>query len=194
MTKRFAVMALLVLAGARAGAQPMAPSPQFQASMDLASAMRARDVAKMLGLMASDVVLLPPGRDLAGGQREVEAMVKDFFGKNTVEIAFSSLGSSAADKLGFDVGQYELTVKPEGGGAKVKTRGKYLALYRQGEDDKWRLAYLSWNGSEGAAAAASPAPAASPAAAPSSKTTPPPALLAPPFPAPTPSPTPRPPQ
>jgi ketosteroid isomerase-like protein len=173
MKKRFAVMALVVLGGVRAEAQPLAPSPQFQASMDLASAFRTRDAAKIMELMAADVVILPPGRELAGGRREVEALLKDFFGKNAVEIAFSSNGSSGADKLGFDVGQYELTLKPEGG-AKTKTRGKYLAVYKQDEQERWRLGYLSWNGSEPPAPPAAPVPAATPSPAASPSPTPPP--------------------
>jgi len=125
----------------------MAPSPQFQASMDLVAALRTRDVAKVMAFLADDAVLLPPGRDLVGGRRDIEAALKDFLGKNTLELAFSSLGSAGAAGLGFDVGQYELTLKPEGG-TKTKTRGKYLVLFRQNAEEKWRLAYLSWNGSD----------------------------------------------
>ena len=165
MKKCFAVMALVVLGGVAAYAQPLAPTPQFKATMDLATALRSRDVAKVMDLLTNDVVLLPPGHDLVGGHREVEALLKDFFGKNAVEIAFSSLGSAGADKLGFDVGQYDLTVKPEGGSAKAKSRGKYLAVLKQDEQDHWKVGYLSWNSSE--APAPSPTPSARPSPTPS---------------------------
>jgi ketosteroid isomerase-like protein len=165
MKQRLAVMALVVVGSLRAEAQPLAPTPQFKASMDLASALRTRDVAKVMELMANDVVLLAPGRDLVGGRKEVEALLKQFLAKNAVDLGFSSLGSAGADKLGFDVGQYELTLKPEGGGAKTKSRGKYLAVFKQDDQERWRLAYLSWNSSE-PAPAPSPAPSASPTATP----------------------------
>jgi ketosteroid isomerase-like protein len=142
------VIVFAALAGAPAPAQILAPSPQFQASMDLVTALRARDVPKIMELMATDVILLPPGHDLTGGRREVEALLKEFLGKNAMELAFSSLGSSGSERLGFDVGQYELTLKPEGGAARAKSRGKYLAVYRQDEKERWKLAYLSWNSSE----------------------------------------------
>lgn len=179
MKKLLAVTALVLLGLVSAEAQPLAPSPQFKASMDLAAALRSRDVAKVIELMAGDVVLLPPGRDMAGGRREVEALLKKFFAENAIELAFSSLGSAGADKLGFDVGQYELTLKPEGGAAKTKGRGKYLAVFKQDDEERWRLGYLSWNASE------SPAPAASPAARPVPLPAP---VAAPPTPSPTPSP------
>jgi ketosteroid isomerase-like protein len=165
MKKRFVVMALVVLGSVRMDAQPLAPSPQFQASMDLAAAFRTRDAAKVMELLRDDVVLLPPGRDLVGGRREVEALLKQFLATHTIDLGFSSLGSSGADKLGFDVGQYELTLKPEASGAKTKTRGKYLAVFKQDEQERWRLGYLSWNSSE-PAAAASPTPTPSPTPSP----------------------------
>jgi ketosteroid isomerase-like protein len=162
MKRAMAVTAFAVLGCIGAEAQPMAPSPQFKASMDLAAAFRSRDAAKVMAMLADDAVLLPPGRDLVGGRRDIEALVKDFLGKNTVELGFSSLGSAGAANLGFDVGQYELTLKPEGG-TKTKTRGKYLAVLKQDPEERWRLWYLSWNGSEPAAPPATPAPSPTPA-------------------------------
>jgi ketosteroid isomerase-like protein len=162
MKRTLPATAFAVLSCVGAQAQPMAPSPQFKASMDLAAAFRSRDVAKVMAMLADDAVLLPPGRDLVGGRKDIEALVKDFLGKNTVELSFSSLGSSGGGNLGFDVGQYELTLKPEGG-AKTKTRGKYLAVFKQDPEERWRLGYLSWNSSEAAAPPAAPAPSPTPA-------------------------------
>ena len=162
MKTTLAVAAFAVLGCVGAEAQPLAPSPQFQASMDIAAALRSRDVAKVMAFLADDAVILPPGRDVAGGRKDIEALVKDFLGKNTVELAFSSLGSSGAGNLGFDVGQYELTLKREGGGAKTKSPGKYLAVFKQDAQERWRLGYLSWNSSEPAAPPATPAPSPTP--------------------------------
>jgi ketosteroid isomerase-like protein len=162
MKRTMAATAFAVLSCVGAQAQPMAPSPQFKASMDLAAALRSRDVAKVMAMVADDAVLLPPGRELVGGRKDIEALLKDFLGKNAIELAFSSLGSSGTGNFGFDVGQYELTLKPEGG-TKTKTRGKYLAVLKQDPEEHWRLWYLSWNGSEPAAPPATPAPSPTPA-------------------------------
>src|SRR5207249_4518012 len=130
------------------------------------AALRSRDVAKVMAFLADDAVILAPGRDVAGGRHEIEALVKDFLGKNTVELAFSSLGSSGGGNLGYDLGQYELTLKPEGGGAKTQSRGKYLAVFRQDAQERWRLGCLSWNSSDPAGAPATPAPSPTPSATP----------------------------
>ena len=146
MKRAIATAAFAVLGCVGTQAQPLAPSPQFQTSMELAAALRSRDVA--------------------GGRHEIEALVKDFLGKNTVELAFSSLGSSGGGNLGYDLGQYELTLKPEGGGAKTQSRGKYLAVFRQDAQERWRLGCLSWNSSDPAGAPATPAPSPTPSATP----------------------------
>jgi ketosteroid isomerase-like protein len=163
MKRVITVLALAVLGCAAAEAQPAAPSAQFQASMDLAAALRNRDVAKVMAMLADDAVLLPPGRDLVGGRKDIEALANDFLGKNTIELAFSSLGSYGTGNLGFDVGQYGLTLGAAGGSAKTKTRGKYLAVFKQDAQERWRVWYLSWNSSEPAAPLATPAPSPTPA-------------------------------
>jgi len=166
MKRAIATAAFAVLGCVGTQAQPLAPSPQFQTSMELAAALRSRDVAKVMAFLADDAVILAPGRDVAGGRHEIEALVKDFLGKNTVELAFSSLGSSGGGNLGYDLGQYELTLKPEGGGAKTQSRGKYLAVFRQDAQERWRLGCLSWNSSAPAGAPATPAPSPTPSATP----------------------------
>ena len=148
MMMRLPALTCFVLLGA--GAQPMAPTPQFKVSMDLASALRARDLAKVMDLFTDDAVVMPPGQDLIAGRKPIEAAVKELMAKNAVQVAIVSIGSTGSETLGLDAGLYELTVKPSEGVAK-KDRGKYLAVVRQDAEGRWRLTHLSWNSSEGPA-------------------------------------------
>src|SRR5262245_47090409 len=100
----------------------MAPSPQFTATTDLVTALRAKDVPKMLEVLADDAILMAPGRDLVAGRKEIEAALKDLMGRVTIEVAIASLGSGDSGGLGYDAGQYQLTVKPAGGGPDEKSR------------------------------------------------------------------------
>lgn len=140
------IVALLSPLGA--GAQPLKPTPQFQASMDLAVALRSGDVAKALAGLTDDAVVLPPGRDLVGGRKGLEATLKELLDNYGVELAIVSIGSMASGELGFDAGLYELTLSPKGGAPKIKRRGKYLTALRRDGEERWRVAYLSWNESE----------------------------------------------
>jgi len=130
----------------------MAPTPQFKVSMDLASALRAKDVGKVMALLADKAVIMPPGGDIRSGRREIEGALKDMLGKNTLELALGSMESAGSSILGFDAGTFEVTVKPLEGAAK-KSRCKYLAVLTQDDEGHWRVAYLSWNSSELPAAA-----------------------------------------
>ncbi len=150
MMMRLPALTCFVLLGA--GAQPMAPTPQFKVSMDLASALRAKDVGKVMALLADKAVIMPPGGDIRSGRREIEGALKDMLGKNTLELALGSMESAGSSILGFDAGTFEVTVKPLEGAAK-KSRCKYLAVLTQDDEGHWRVAYLSWNSSELPAAA-----------------------------------------
>ncbi len=146
MTRVLALTALVVFAPLGAEAQPLKPSPQFQASMDLVAALRSGDVARAMTAFANNAVLLPPGRDLISGHKAIEDALKELVAKK-VELALVSIGSMGNADLGFDVGLYEVTLKaPEG--TATKSRGKYLAALNQDPEGHWRFTYLSWNSSE----------------------------------------------
>lgn len=152
--KRILALTFVALVGARVtAAQPLKPTPQFQASMDLAAALRSGDVAKAQALLTDDAVMLPPGRDIVSGKKALEAALKELVGKGPIELALVSIGSSGSAELGFDVGLFELALKAPEGGAKTKTRGKYLAALRPDAEGHWRVCYLSWNSSEATAPA-----------------------------------------
>lgn len=147
--KRILALTFVAVVGALgAEAQPLKPSPQFQATMDLAAALRSGDVAKAMALLTDDAVVLPPGRDLLSGRKSLEAALKELVGKNSLELALVSIGSTGSAEVGLDVGLYELTLKPQEGAAKSKARGKYLASLRPDAEGHWRVAYLIWNSSE----------------------------------------------
>jgi ketosteroid isomerase-like protein len=151
MNRVLALTVLAVFAPLGTKAQSFKPTPQFQASMDLAAAVRSGDVAKAMAALADDAVLLPPGRDLLSGRRSLEETLRELVGKNSLEIALVSIGSLGSAELGLDVGLYEATLKPQGGASPPnKDRGKYVAVYKQDAEGRWRLAYLSWNRSEAA--------------------------------------------
>jgi ketosteroid isomerase-like protein len=146
MKRVLALTFVAVLGALGADAQPLKPTPQFQASMDLVAALRSQDLAKALSALADGAVLLPPGRDLISGRKALEDAVKELIAKK-VDLALVSIGSMGSADMGFDVGLYEMTLKPQEGAA-TKSRGKYLAAFKQDAEGHWRFTYMSWNSSE----------------------------------------------
>ena len=147
MKRVFALAFLGILGPAGAGSQPFRPDPQFEASMDLAAALRSKDVAKAMAAFADNAVVLPPGRDLVAGPKAIEDALKELVGKNTLTLALVSIGSTSSAELGLDAGLYEVTLKPQDGPGQ-KSRGKYLAVFRQDAGGRWRVTHLTWNSSE----------------------------------------------
>jgi len=120
------------------------PSDQFLVSMELATAIRARDGARISSLMVPNAVVMPPGGALFGGGIEFESMIKRLSQAPPFQLAIVSVGSSNSGQLGYDSGTYELTIGAPGP-ARRKERGKYVALLRQGDDGKWQVTTLIWN-------------------------------------------------
>ena len=137
-------LSLLVMRGA--GAQPLAPTPQFQVSMDLVSALRVKDAAKAGLVFAEEGVLLPPNGEIVSGHSGIIKALKGFLERGSLEIAIVSLGSASAGNLGYDVGQFDLTLK-SANGEKTREKGTYLTVLKLGEDSRWRVVYGSWHSS-----------------------------------------------
>ena len=132
--------------GAMAQAVPTGPTPQFQLSMDLAFALRAKDLTRAVALFTDNGILMSPHEPPAGGRGEITEVLKRLFEGGSLEVHLVSLGSGASDRLGYDIRQFEMTFKPVTGGTK-KDKGNYLILLKQGEDGKWRVACGNWNSS-----------------------------------------------
>jgi ketosteroid isomerase-like protein len=145
MNKCFAaVRAAFLGTAATAHAQVLLkPSDQFQASMDLAVALRAKDVAKTTAALAPNVVLMPPGRSLLGGKLELEAALKSLFAAKELKLSIASIGSEESGNLGYDTGSYELTLTTDKG-ATVKEQGKYMFLMTKIEK-RWVVTMAIWN-------------------------------------------------
>jgi len=147
LTRVLGVTLFVVLTHLGTFAQPLPPTPQFKASMDLAAALTSRDIPKVLEALADNAVLFPPGTELVSGRRDIEKAVKELLAGSTLELSLVSIGSTGSESLGFDAGLYELVIKPKQGAAR-KSRGKYLAVLNRDAEGRWRLTHLSWNGAE----------------------------------------------
>lgn len=136
---------LVVLASRSAVAQPNRPTPQFQVTMDLAAALRSKDLTKSLASFTPNAMLLPPDGDAVGGRKEVEAALKRLFDSGDIKLVVISLSSSGGGGVGSDTGTYELTVSPPNG-VPTKVRGHYATVLRQDDDGHWTIDVLIWNG------------------------------------------------
>jgi ketosteroid isomerase-like protein len=138
-----------------ASAQVLPPTPQFQVSMDMAVALRAKDAERVLALLAPKAAIMPPDGTVVGGGDDLEKALHELFGLGTVELSIFSLGSGESGTLGFDAGSYDLTIAFRTG-EKRKEKGQYLTILRQDGGGHWRVAYGIWSRRGGPGAAGPP--------------------------------------
>jgi ketosteroid isomerase-like protein len=61
------------------------------------------------------------------------------------EARLETLEVEVRDDLAYEVGKFELTVRPQGGeGAKI--RGKYVVVWKREEGGGWKMHVDIWNG------------------------------------------------
>lgn len=135
---------LVVLASRTAVAQPNRPTPQFQVTMDLATALRSKDLAKTMSFFAPNAMLMPPDGEAVAGRRDVESALKRLFEAGEIRLAVTSLGSTSGGVVGSDSGTFQLTIVPPQGERTVRT-GSYVTVLRQDDAGRWTIEALIWN-------------------------------------------------
>ena len=148
MTHRpsFRILATTILTGlgvCPANAQRLPPTAQFQASMDLAVALRSGELGSAVDLFAPKAVVMSADGAIIDGREEIASVLQGLFGKGTVELAIVSLESGESEALGFDAGSYDVTITSRKGERRKET-GQYLAILRSDGEGRWRVVYGMW--------------------------------------------------
>jgi len=104
------------------------------------AAMQAKDVPRLLRMLADDVVFLPPGFPAIRGTAAVEAMYASFFPQfSTVEMAATIEEVRVEEKWAFAWGNETLTLVPGNGGGAVQLRSRGLSILERQTDGSWRF-------------------------------------------------------
>jgi len=141
-----ALTMLLTLCVAPAAAQQ--PSLAHD-SIAIAEASRAfsrayveGDTATIASLYTQDALLLPPDRDVRGRS----AAARLFWapeGRRPAEHSMRSESLRIHGEVATDVGHWHATRSEEAGGG--TSSGRYLVVWRRGDDGRWRIQYDMWH-------------------------------------------------
>ncbi|MFZ0735667.1 MAG: DUF4440 domain-containing protein [Candidatus Acidiferrales bacterium] len=113
---------------------------------EFAASLNAKNVARATSLYTEDAILLPPNGEIIRGLSSIEACWKQLLEQGLSEIRSHSIASGSTGDLGFETGEFELTIRVPGGPV-IQDRGKYLNVLKRGSDGRWRTAYDMWNSS-----------------------------------------------
>jgi uncharacterized protein (TIGR02246 family) len=143
-------------------AEPAEP-PGLRAGVDsaadrLLAALRANNADSLMGLLASDVVLMPPGEPRLVGKAEVRAWYDRFLTQlRTSELTIGDREVLIGGEWATEIATFVWVLAPVGGGPAVTDRGSYLQVWHHEPDGRWRFAREIWN-SAAPPAGASPRP------------------------------------
>lgn len=140
--------ALVVRLGAQASVQP--DRRAVDQRQEIAAASRAfsqayvsGDTATIRDLYTSDAILLPPEGDVRGR----DAIARYFAPRarrTNLAHAMTSDDLHVSDSLAIDVGTWSNAWRIDDGPVR-EASGRYLVVWRRGEDRRWRIAYDMWH-------------------------------------------------
>lgn len=139
---------LVVICGLAAGSVSEAqanPTAQeiIAASRAFSAAYVRGDTTALAELYTQDALLLPPGRAVRG-----RVNVALFFApkpnRQTLSHAMESEELEIEGGIAVDVGTWRNTWR-RGEAAEQSASGRYLIVWRRGDDGRWRIAYDMWH-------------------------------------------------
>jgi uncharacterized protein (TIGR02246 family) len=103
-------------------------------------AMRAKDIDRLLAMIADDAVFLPPGSPPVTGRDEVSKMLATFFSRCDPEQSFAIGEIQVCGDWAFTWGAETMKATPASGGAQLTMRGHGLSILRRQPDGSWKFA------------------------------------------------------
>ncbi len=112
-------------------------------------AMTTNNSAKVAPFYAEDAVSMPPNEGPVKGRENIMAWMKKMgdMGVKIKTAKFSTVESDAAGNVGYEVGEYEMTMEMAPMG-EMADNGKYLAIFKKQQDGSWKVHAEMWNSSK----------------------------------------------
>ncbi len=157
LARIFAVLPVLFWAVTACGEQSQQDTAAEQMEMDrvqlreaieavnaqFVEAVNAGDAAAVAGFYTDDASLLPPEAEMIQGM----AAVQEFWAAGLPEggsaLTLNTVSVDGAGEFAYEVGTWSMPAA-EGEGGAVE-QGKYLVVWKRGEDGNWKLHADIWN-------------------------------------------------
>jgi uncharacterized protein (TIGR02246 family) len=114
------------------------------ANKAFADTYNAGDAKGVAAKYTEDAALLPPDGKRVDGQDAIAAFWKGAMDGGLKNLPLTTVEVDSRDDLAFEVGAFTLDAPGEGG-AMTTVAGKYIVVWKKGEDGVWRLHRDIWN-------------------------------------------------
>ena len=136
-------VAVLTAAGACAPSRtenPHAPPSEEE----FMTAFNDRDAASLANLYTEDAMLLPPGAVRLDGRQAIERFWQGAIDAGVSSLVLETVEMEVAGDTSYEVGILSMDVPGENGELNTVS-GKYIVIWKYGEDNEWRLHRDIWN-------------------------------------------------
>ena len=110
----------------------------------VAEGINKKDAAAVAQQYTEDGSVLPPGAPRVDGKEGVAGFWQAAIDMGLGDVVLTTLGVADHGDLATEVGSLTATVPGEDGN-KVPLAGKYIVLWKRGDDGTWRLHRDIWN-------------------------------------------------
>ena len=114
-----------------------------QRTADFAATFNAKEVDKLVGFYASEVVFMPPNAPTLRGKDAVANFFKDMFSQGATELKLESTDVGGHGPLAYESGTYSMNRRPPAG-PHTRDRGKYMFIWRN-TNGQWLMEYTIWS-------------------------------------------------
>lgn len=104
------------------------------------------DAAAMGELYTEDAAILPPGAARMDGRQAISEIWGGAMEQGLAELDLSTVElETAGDDMATEIGTFTATAPAAEGGGASDVAGKYLVVWKRGDDGTWRLHRDIWN-------------------------------------------------
>ena len=111
---------------------------------DWARNWNSGDLEKVLESYADDAVYMPPHHPSIHGKPAIRKYLTGPMQHGVRDLVYDVTYIRQSGDLAYDVGLYSMTI-PRPDGTTRKDMGKYLVVWRRGDDGQWKIAADSWS-------------------------------------------------
>lgn len=114
------------------------------ANIQFLESFSAADAASVASFYTEDAALLPAGGARVDGREAIQAYWQSAMDAGVADLQLNTLEIEDDDDLAYETGTYSLSAPMEDGSLATVT-GQYLIVWKEGDDDLWRLHRDIWN-------------------------------------------------
>ena len=142
--KSFAFVAVLLLSSVLSATAQSAREDIETAGTKFTEAYNSGNAAALAQMYTEDAAVLPPDGKRVDGRKGVEEFWQGAIDAGMKNLTLKALEVEERADLAYEVGAFTLDV-PSEGGALSTVAGKYIVVWKKGDDGTWRLHRDIWN-------------------------------------------------